>query len=47
MSKNKHEIECAVAFREDTGKAVLTVDSGTAEPEIPKGFHDTQYISDQ
>ena len=46
-SKNKNEIECAVAFREDTGKAVLTVYNGTEEPVVPKGFHDIQYINDQ
>jgi hypothetical protein len=37
-----------VAFREDTGKAVMTVDNGINEvPVVPKGFHDIQYISDQ
>ena len=47
-SKNKDEIECSVAFREDTGKAVMTVDNGINEvPVVPKGFHDIQYISDQ
>jgi hypothetical protein len=46
-SENKDDIECSVAFREDTGKAVLTVDNGTAEPIVPKGYHDIQYINDQ
>jgi hypothetical protein len=47
-SKNKDEIECSVVFREDTGKAVLTVDNGIEKvPVVPKGFHDIQYISDQ
>ena len=47
-SKNKDEIECSVVFRKDTGKAVLTVDNGIEKaPEVPKGFHDLQYISDQ
>ena len=36
-----------MAFREDTGKAVLIVYNGTEEPVVPKGFHDIQYISDQ
>ena len=46
-SKNKDEIECFVAFRDDTGNAALTVDNGIEKaPEVPKGFHDIQYISD-
>ena len=46
-SKNKDVVECAVALREDTGKAVLTVYNEIEEPVIPKGFHDIQYIGDQ
>ena len=46
-SQNKDEIECSVAFREDTGQAVLTVDNGTEEPVVPKGYHDIQYINDK
>ena len=38
-SKNTDEIECSVVFREDTGKAVMTVDNGINEvPVVPKGY---------